>query len=92
MTRPLQPPTAQPHLTLVVSNIQNAIAGLTIASGGTTSLAIGGTPTATGTETFTVTATDSVGGTTFTNYSITVNPAVTLTLATLPAGHDQYRL
>ena len=67
---------------------------MTIPSGGTTSLAIGGAPTATGTETFTVTATDSVGGTTFTNYSITVNPAVTLTLATLPAdtiniGYDQ---
>ena len=59
--------------------------GWIIPGGGTTSLAIGGTPTATGTETFTVTATDAFGGTTFTKYSITVNPAVTLTLATLPA-------
>src|SRR5205807_2298401 len=50
--------------TLVVSNVQNAIAGLTIPASGTTSIAITGTPTAAGTETFTVTATDQVGGTT----------------------------
>src|SRR5207248_1652362 len=35
--------------------------------------------------TFTVTATDQAGGTATTNYSITVNPAVTLSPATLPA-------
>ena len=44
-----------------MSNIQNAIAGLTVPASGTGSLAITGTPTATGTETFTVTATDSAG-------------------------------
>ena len=72
-------------VTLTVSNIQNAIAGLSIPNSGTGSLNLTGTPTATGTETFTVTATDSVGGTTVTNYSITVNPAITLSPATLPA-------
>ena len=53
---------------LVVSNIQNAIPGLTVPASGTGSLVISGTPTATGTETFTVTATDSVGASKITNY------------------------
>ena len=48
---------------LTVSNIQGAIPGLTpgvdFLTSGTGSLAVSGTPTATGTETFTVTATDS---------------------------------
>ena len=72
-------------ITLAVSNIQNAIAGLTLPAGGSNSLTISGTPTAAGTETFTVTATDTLGATTSTNYSITVNPAVSLGPATLPA-------
>ena len=72
-------------VTLAVSNIQNAIPGLTVPAGGTGSLAISGTPTATGTETFTVTATDSLGATTTANYTITVDPELTLTPATLPA-------
>ena len=72
-------------LALVVSNIQDAIPGLTVPSSGTGSLVIGGTPTAAGTETFTVTATDSLGATTTTNYSITVNAAPSLSPATLPA-------
>jgi len=70
---------------LVVSNLQNAIAGLTLPGSGTNAITIAGTPTATGTETFTVTATDQVGATTQTNYSITVNPAVTLSPSSLPA-------
>ena len=70
---------------LVVSNIQNTIAGLVVPASGTGTLVISGTPTATGTETFTVTATDAVGGTKITNYSITVNPAVTLSPPSLPA-------
>jgi lipopolysaccharide export system protein LptA len=74
---------------LVVSNIQNAIAGLTVPSSGTNTLAIGGTPTATGTETFTVTATDQAGGTATANYTITVNPAVTLGPSSLPADTVQ---
>ena len=77
MTRPLQLANGTGASDLVTSSAtsRNAIAGLTIPSGsGTTSLAIGGTPHGDGsTKTFTVTATDSVGGTTFTNYSITVN-------------------
>ena len=64
--------------TLTVS-IQNAIPGLNVPLSGTNALTITGTPTATGTENFTVTATDMLGGaTTPTLYSITV----TLPLAT----------
>jgi large repetitive protein len=73
------------NITLTVSNVQNAIPGLSVPNSGTNGLSIGGAPTATGTETFTVTATDSLGGTTTANYSITVNPAVTLSPSTLPA-------
>ena len=74
-------------INLAVTNIQNAIAGLTVPTSGTGSLAITGTPTATGTETFTVTATDPNHLTTSTNYSITVNPAVTFSpTSPLPAG------
>ena len=73
-------------LTLAVSNIQGAISGLTVPAGGTGSLVISGTPAAVGTETFTLTATDSLGAETSANYSITVNPALGLTPAALPAG------
>ena len=52
---------------------------------GSDTLSITGTPAATGTETFTVTATDTLGATTSTDYSITVNPAVALGPASLPA-------
>jgi hypothetical protein len=71
--------------TLAVSNIENAIPGLIVPSSGTDSLAIGGTPTATGTEVFTVTATDTLSNTTTTTYSITVNPGLTLSQTSLPA-------
>jgi hypothetical protein len=72
-------------VTLSVSNIQNAITGLKVPSSGTGSLAITGTPTKAGTETFTVTASDSAGGVTAMTYAITVNQAVTLSPVTLPA-------
>jgi hypothetical protein len=71
---------------LSVSNLQNAIPGLTLVNSGTGSLTISGTPTKSGTETFTVTATDSVGDTASANYSIWVNPAMALSPTTLPAG------
>ncbi len=66
---------------LTVGGVKHAIAGLTIQRSGTNNLTIGGTPRATGTETFTVTATDVLGDTATANYSITVNPAVPPTLA-----------
>jgi hypothetical protein len=69
---------------LAVSNIQNPIQGLNVSPSGTGSLTIGGTPQATGTETFTVTAEDTVGATASATYSITVNPPVGLSAATLP--------
>jgi hypothetical protein len=58
-------------------------------SGGNT-LSIGGTPTATGTEVFTVTATDAAGGTASTTYSFAVNPAVSISPGTLPADTIEY--
>jgi Putative Ig domain len=68
---------------LAVSNVASAIPGLNVPSGGTGSLAISGTPTATGTETFTITATDAVGASAMVNYSLTIIPAtVYLTLPT----------
>ena len=70
-------------VTLSVSNLQNAIAGLSLPASATTSLNLTGTPLATGTETFTVTATDSDGGTASIDYSLTVNPAA-LTVTTNP--------
>ncbi len=71
-------------LTLTVSNVQNAIAGLILPPTGTGVLTLGGQPSATGTETFTVTATDSLGGATSANYAIVVNPPVTLGPPSLP--------
>ena len=68
----------------LTTNVQNAVAGLVIPSTGAGSIAITGTPTASGTETFSVTATDAFGGTTTANYSIIVNGAVTLSPTTLP--------
>ncbi|MGA2253319.1 MAG: delta-60 repeat domain-containing protein [Thermoguttaceae bacterium] len=71
-------------ITLTVTNIKHAITGLTVPSSGSGSLLINGTPTAAGTETFTVTATDSLGAKTSHNYSLTVNPVIGFTPATLP--------
>ncbi len=69
--------------TLAVSNINNAIPGLSITGNGKGSISISGTPTAVGTETFTVTGTDGAGDTTGpVSYSITVNPAITLSSTT----------
>jgi len=74
------------NIRLIVSNVRNPIAGLTIPRSSINSLTIGGAPKVTGTETFTVTAIDAAGGRTTTNYSITVNPAVPPTLAIGGAG------
>jgi Putative Ig domain/Bacterial pre-peptidase C-terminal domain len=69
-------------VTLVVSNITGTIPGLTLAGSGTGTVAVTGTPTAVGTEQFTVTATDTLGASTSITYSITVNAGtVYLTLA-----------
>ncbi len=61
--------------TLVVSNITGSVPGLAIPSGGTNSLAIIGTPTAAGTVSFTVRATDSVGIPFSQNFTLTVTTA-----------------
>ena len=71
-------------ITLTV-NVQNAVPGLILPTSGTNSLSITGMPTAAGTETFTVKATNALGDTASAIYSITVNPAVTLGPAALPA-------
>ncbi|MEO8694566.1 MAG: Ig domain-containing protein, partial [Acidimicrobiales bacterium] len=57
-------------------------AGLTISTAGV----ISGTPTATGPFTATITATDFVGATAPRSYTFTVNPALNISTATLPAG------
>jgi Bacterial Ig-like domain (group 3) len=71
---------------LNVSNMQNAIPGLTVQTSGTGSLNVSGTPTAAGTETFTVTAIDAVGAQTVTDYSITVNQATVTSVTSNPVG------
>ena len=72
-------------VTLVVSGITNPT-GLTISGSGTGTILVGGTPTAGGTVTFTVTPTDDLGTGAPTAYSFTVSPAVVLTPSALPAG------
>jgi hypothetical protein len=59
-------------ISLTVSDVQGTIPGLSLPTTGTGSLTIGGTPTAAGFETFTVTATDSAGDSTYSNYEIDV--------------------
>jgi len=54
--------------------------GLTLGAGGLLS----GTPTATGTFNFTVTATDTVGATGTQAYTVVINPPVSITTASLP--------
>jgi hypothetical protein len=56
--------------------------GLILSSGGV----LAGTPTAPGSFSFVVTATDAVGGTARQNYSVMINPAVTITTTALPSG------
>ncbi len=68
------------NVTLAVSNISNAIPGMSITGNGTGLISISGTPTAVGTETFTVTGTDAAGDTTGpVSYSLTVDPALIVT-------------
>src|SRR5207253_5605995 len=58
--------------TVTVANLTGLIPGLIIPPGGAGFLVISGTPTAAGTVTFTVTATDAVGARVSQNYSIAV--------------------
>jgi hypothetical protein len=76
-------------VTLVVTNVTGAIPGLNVPTSATGTLTISGTPTATGTEKLTVTATDSLGASTTTNYSILINPA-TVYLTLPPSGFVGY--
>jgi hypothetical protein len=70
------------QIAYVVSNIQNALPGLSVPSNSIGALDITGTPTAAGTETLAVTATDALGVTTTSTYSITVNPTSTISIHT----------
>ena len=72
-------------VTLTLSAVTNAT-GLTIAGGGTGTISLLGTPTAAGTVTFTVTASDALGGVASAVYTFVVNPAVVLTPAALPTA------
>ena len=47
---------------------------------------LAGTPSATGTFTFTVQVTDSIGDTASNNYTLTVDPAISISPTTLPVG------
>ncbi|HEX3152473.1 MAG TPA: putative Ig domain-containing protein [Gemmataceae bacterium] len=71
--------------TLTVTNVTNAIPGINLPINGTGSLTITGTPTAAGTETFTVTASES-GQNTSVTYALVVNPALNLGSTSLPGG------
>jgi hypothetical protein len=53
---------------------------------GVNTLTLSGTPTVTGTFSFTATATDCVGATASHTYTVTIDPAVTLTVLSLPAS------
>lgn len=61
--------------------------GLTLSSGG----AISGTPTTSGTYAFTVTATDTGANTDSEDFSITIVPALALTVTTQPKGRVGHR-
>jgi hypothetical protein len=65
--------------TLQVSNVANAIPGVNLPSSGTGSINIGGTPTGSGVETFTITATNGAGLTATQNFTLTVNQAPSIT-------------
>src|SRR5262249_37688186 len=73
-------------ISLTVSAIAGPTDGLDIPLNGTNSLIISGTPTTAGTVTFTIKATDTVGGTTVQDYSLPINAAVGFDPATLPDG------
>ncbi|MGH7463260.1 MAG: putative Ig domain-containing protein, partial [Longimicrobiales bacterium] len=69
-----------PFSNLVVNGLP---AGLSAAINGT-SINITGTPTATGTFNLSVSVTDVAGATATQNYSLVINPAITITPSTLP--------
>jgi hypothetical protein len=68
----------------LTANVTNPIDGLTISGNGTGNLTISGTPTASGTEMFTVTGTDATGASTGPiSYSISVNQAIVVSVGTV---------
>ena len=79
---------AAPYTALTVTGFNAGGTGLALPAinvgGGTISFST--TPTAAGTVTFTVNATDSAGGTLSKNYTVTVNPALTIAPAALLGG------
>jgi len=77
---------------LAVTNIANAIAGLTLPTSGTNTLAITGTPTGSGTETFTITATDAAGATYLDRLQHHHQPRGDAQPRHLAGRHDQHRL
>src|SRR5262249_9790150 len=68
---------------LSLSSITNP-SGLTIGGDGTDTITIDGTPTTTGTVSFIVTASDSIGTAAGKSYSFTVSPPVSVTPLTIP--------
>ncbi len=79
--------TGYPAVSLSISNVQNAIPGVNIPGSGTGTLLFSGSPTATGTETFTITASNGVGSPVVQNFTLTVQlPQYRLTTAANPAA------
>ena len=72
-------------ITLALSGVTNST-GLTISGNGTGTITLTGTPTTSGTVSFTVTPTDSIGTGPAKTYSFIVASAVALTPTSLPSG------
>jgi uncharacterized repeat protein (TIGR03803 family) len=72
-------------VTLTVTGL-TPLPGLSVPGSGTGALDLSGTPTATGTASFTVTATDMAGASTSQNYTVVVNPPVSITTTGLATG------
>ncbi|HYG75303.1 MAG TPA: putative Ig domain-containing protein [Planctomycetota bacterium] len=79
-----------PYTAVNVSGFSAGTTGLTAADltpdTGTGTVVLSGTPTAAGTAAFDVNVTDSAGATLTQNFTLTVNPPVTVTPLTLPGG------
>lgn len=69
---------------LTVTNLVNPVTGLEILGSGTEIVTVNGTPENSGVITFTVTAVDSISNTVSQDYTLTINPAVSILTTTLP--------
>ncbi|OWK39974.1 beta strand repeat-containing protein [Fimbriiglobus ruber] len=75
--------------TLSVTEL-SSVPGITVSGDGTDTITVVGTPTASGTVTFTVTPADAFGDGSAVTYTIPVTPSIALTPTTLPGGEVGY--